>query len=128
MYCQNCGKELERNASFCSECDMALSPLNMNAGDRSNGTEQNVNLMVSIEKIKRTAGVVISIAFTILLIFFATTMYECDRCGRLSFGTAYKGSISGNSRIYCRSCAVDYWYPLDVDNFKYSSYLDRFAR
>jgi len=60
---------------------------------------------------------------TIALIVFVTILFvgcgasrTCSTCGRNFRGNAYHGVFEGT--VMRAQCAREYWYPLDISNFR----------
>ena len=58
------------------------------------------------------------IALVIFIVCFVIPGFgwKCDDCGKTWIGSAYHGSEY--SETLCRDCAVNYWSPLPIENYK----------
>lgn len=124
MFCSKCGSEFDEDAKFCSKCgfkkekleEMDNKPINtkVETGPKYSTTSDSdddfsVKLIIGV-------GAVIAIFVLFAWLFSCSARaFTCDYCGKTAY-TAYQ-TLSGDSRI-CKECAVEYWAPFDVENFK----------
>jgi len=65
---------------------------------------------------KRKLLIIAIIVFASMLLAGCGTQHTCTSCGRNFRGNAYHGVFPGTTMR--AQCAREYWYPLDIRNFR----------
>lgn len=123
MYCKNCGKEIVEGGSFCSGCGTKVEITKEEEDGKQEQDSSNYNVSTSSrddfkeEKKKMVkAIVVIGIIVAIIVFCFASASApKCKFCHKKIIGAAYEYY---DEEVMCKECAEEFYYPLDIDNFR----------
>jgi len=75
--------------------------------------------MKLIKKVSLITAIIIIMVITLTACGGET--HTCSRCREEFTGNAYSGDVFNRNIIVCRPCAIDFWHPLNVDNFRVQS-------
>jgi len=71
-----------------------------------------------MKSFKKLLLIIVIILVIVISLTACGTRHTCTDCGRQFRGNAYQGVFTHT--VLCRTCAEEYWYPMDIRNFRIS--------
>lgn len=124
MFCANFGKEVRaRRVEFCPFCGEKLEKGDDKKAKSAGAADRKIlGIPMSRRNVVIAAAVAVLVAVIAVVVGIRSAglgFWECDRCDREWFGSAYSGKQEDT--VICKYCAVNYWSPSRMEEHRIES-------